>query len=118
MKIQTTVERWPLQGKFTISRGSKTEAEVVHVSLSSDGYRGVGECVPYARYGESTDSVVEQITTYAERHGGMLDQQKSLGADRCSGTGTGNYGLYPQPGYTRSDGRAGQVKSPSPATQN
>jgi len=75
MNIQTTVERWPLQGTFTISRGSKTEAEVVHVSLSADGYHGVGECVPYQRYGESSSSVVEQIDHYVKRHGGVLDQQ-------------------------------------------
>ena len=43
-------ESWPIAGSFTISRGSRTVAEVVVVSLTdaSSGKRGRGECVPYA----------------------------------------------------------------------
>jgi L-alanine-DL-glutamate epimerase-like enolase superfamily enzyme len=55
------VETWPLAGRFTISRGSKTEARVVVVTIEADGVRGHGECVPYARYGESIESVTAQI---------------------------------------------------------
>lgn len=54
-------ESWPIRGTFTISRGSKTSAEVVVVSLERDGCTGRGECVPYARYGETIDSVMEQV---------------------------------------------------------
>jgi len=54
-------ERWPLSRPFRISRGVKTEAEVVVVSLSADGAAGRGESVPYARYGETPEGVVEQI---------------------------------------------------------
>lgn len=54
-------ESWPLAGTFTISRGSKTTAETVVVELRDGGFRGWGECVPYARYGESVDSVTNQI---------------------------------------------------------
>lgn len=54
-------ERYPIAGKFTISRGSKTEASVIMCELSRDGRIGRGECVPYARYGESIESVSEQI---------------------------------------------------------
>ncbi|MBC8717456.1 MULTISPECIES: N-acetyl-D-Glu racemase DgcA [Brucella/Ochrobactrum group] len=54
-------ERYPIAGKFTISRGSKTEASVIVCELSRDGRIGRGECVPYARYGESIESVSEQI---------------------------------------------------------
>jgi L-Ala-D/L-Glu epimerase len=54
-------ESWPIRGTFTISRGSKTTAEVVVVELSRDGKVGRGEAVPYARYGESMESVVAQI---------------------------------------------------------
>ncbi|MCF3641943.1 dipeptide epimerase [Rhizobium sp. TRM95111] len=54
-------ERFPIAGSFTISRGSKTEAEVVVVRLSKDGASGWGECVPYRRYGESIDGVLAAI---------------------------------------------------------
>lgn len=54
-------ETWPIRGSFRISRGSKIRAEVVTVELRSGEHRGRGECVPYARYGESCDSVMEQI---------------------------------------------------------
>jgi L-alanine-DL-glutamate epimerase-like enolase superfamily enzyme len=59
--LDVAVERWPLAGVFTIARGSRTEAVVVVVTLTRDGVSGRGECVPYARYGESIDSVVAAI---------------------------------------------------------
>ncbi len=46
---------------FTISRGSRTEAHVLTATVSDDGHAGRGECVPYARYGESLDGVEAQI---------------------------------------------------------
>ncbi|WP_433849520.1 N-acetyl-D-Glu racemase DgcA [Brucella pseudogrignonensis] len=54
-------ERYPIAGKFTISRGSKTEALVIVCEISHNGKLGRGECVPYARYGESIASVSEKI---------------------------------------------------------
>ncbi len=59
IKAEETV--FPLAEVFTISRGSRTEARVVSVSISDGDHIGVGECVPYARYGETIDSVIEQI---------------------------------------------------------
>ena len=58
-------ESWPIAGTFTISRGSKTKANVVVVELTDGAARGRGECVPYARYGESVDSVVAEIEAIA-----------------------------------------------------
>jgi L-alanine-DL-glutamate epimerase-like enolase superfamily enzyme len=58
MELFAKIERWPLAGAFTISRGSKTEAVVVTVELREGSHRGRGECVPYARYGETPDGVV------------------------------------------------------------
>ena len=55
------IERWPLAGAFTISRGSKTEAVVVVAELSDGTHRGRGESVPYARYGETADGIVAAI---------------------------------------------------------
>lgn len=54
-------DSFAMDGTFTISRGSRTEASVITVVLESEGFKGWGECVPYARYGESLDSVCEQI---------------------------------------------------------
>ena len=52
---------FPIAGRFAISRGARTEAHVVVAEIAGEGYAGRGECVPYARYGESVESVVEQI---------------------------------------------------------
>jgi L-alanine-DL-glutamate epimerase-like enolase superfamily enzyme len=54
-------ERFPIAGTFTISRGSKTEAEVICCTIAENGRAGRGECVPYRRYGETIDSVREEI---------------------------------------------------------
>ena len=61
MELSVQIERWPLANAFTISRGSKTEAVVVTAELRDGNHRGRGECVPYARYGETLDGVVAAI---------------------------------------------------------
>jgi L-Ala-D/L-Glu epimerase / N-acetyl-D-glutamate racemase len=59
--LSVSVERWPIRGGFTISRGSKQEAMVVVATIHNGDHRARGECVPYARYGESVDGVVQAI---------------------------------------------------------
>ncbi|WP_105901111.1 N-acetyl-D-Glu racemase DgcA [Vibrio gangliei] len=61
MKLTLTTQSWPIAGAFTISRGSKTHADVVVVTLEQNGYVGRGECVPYARYGESIEQVLQDL---------------------------------------------------------
>jgi L-alanine-DL-glutamate epimerase-like enolase superfamily enzyme len=61
LTLSVATERWPIAGTFTISRGAKTEAVVVVVELAGGGFTGRGECVPYARYGESVASVMAAI---------------------------------------------------------
>jgi L-Ala-D/L-Glu epimerase len=61
MEISVRIERWPLAGAFTISRGTKTEAVVVVAELTDGTHRGRGESVPYARYGETPDGIVAAI---------------------------------------------------------
>jgi L-alanine-DL-glutamate epimerase-like enolase superfamily enzyme len=61
VRLQARAERWPIRGSFTISRGTRTEATVVVVEIRGGGVVGRGECVPYARYGESVAGVLEQI---------------------------------------------------------
>lgn len=60
-------ESWPLAGTFAISRGAKTTAEVVVVEVTDGEHRGLGECVPYTRYGESMASVLAQLNGIAGR---------------------------------------------------
>ena len=83
LTLSFTVERWPIAGAFTISRGAKTEAVVVVAELSDSRHRGRGECVPYVRYGERVDSVCAQIETMrAELAAGFSrqDLQKTMPA--------------------------------------
>ena len=54
-------ETWPLAGLFRISRGARTAAHTVLVEIRDGVATGRGECVPYARYGETVDSVVASI---------------------------------------------------------
>lgn len=61
MQISVTPDTFKLAQVFTISRGSRTEAKVLTVRISDGGVTGWGECVPYARYGETLDSVTAQI---------------------------------------------------------
>ncbi len=61
MKINVTAESFKLAQVFTISRGSRTEAKVLTVRLQDGAHEGWGECVPYARYGETLESVTAEI---------------------------------------------------------
>lgn len=61
MHIEVTSDVFKLAQVFTISRGSRTEAKVLTVRISDGGVMGWGECVPYARYGETLESVTSQI---------------------------------------------------------
>ena len=61
MGIEVRTESFRLAEAFTISRGSRTEARVLTVTVTRDGVTGRGECVPYARYGETLESVAEEI---------------------------------------------------------
>tara|TARA_B110000305_G_scaffold58062_1_gene64268 strand:+ start:217 stop:1179 length:963 start_codon:yes stop_codon:yes gene_type:complete len=61
MHILVQAETFQLAQVFTISRGSRTQAEVLTVRIEKGGFMGWGECVPYARYGETLQSVTAQI---------------------------------------------------------
>lgn len=61
MEVRVVHESWPIHGTFTISRGSKTQADVVMVELTDQGVSGRGECLPYPRYHETVASVMAQI---------------------------------------------------------
>src|SRR3954467_6811546 len=65
LSLSVGVESWPVAGSFAISRGAKTQAVVVVAELSDGVFRGRGECVPYARYGESVAGVKAAIERMA-----------------------------------------------------
>ncbi len=72
--LDVTVEKWPIAGRFVISRGSRTEAEVVLAAIREGSHAGRGESVPYARYGESVAGTMAAIEAMAEAIGGGLDR--------------------------------------------
>ena len=67
MRIEISRDTFPLAQVFRIARGARTEAHVVSVRISEGDVSGWGECVPYARYGETLDSVVAQIESLPAR---------------------------------------------------
>jgi len=66
LSMKATIERWPLAHAFAISRGAKTEAVTVTVDLGDGTFMGRGECVPYARYKETPESVLADIEAMKE----------------------------------------------------
>src|SRR5579875_2704547 len=79
LTLALAAERWPIAGAFAISRGAKTEAEVVVAELGDGKVRGRGECVPYGRYGDSVASVLAAIESLRPRLGAGLDRQALQG---------------------------------------
>ncbi|MCA1935282.1 MAG: dipeptide epimerase [Asticcacaulis sp.] len=61
MQVTCRSEAWPIAGRFTIARGSKTEAHVIYVEVTDGTYRGHGEAVPYARYGETVEGALAAL---------------------------------------------------------
>jgi L-alanine-DL-glutamate epimerase-like enolase superfamily enzyme len=66
VNLTARIERWPIAGRFAISRGTKTEATVIVAELSRGGHVGRGECVPYARYGETPEATLAAILAMGE----------------------------------------------------
>ena len=76
LALSVRIERWPIAGSFAISRGAKTEAVVVVAELSDGSHRGRGECVPYARYGETVEGVAAAIEAMAADISRGLDRER------------------------------------------
>lgn len=55
------IENFPLISPFRISRGTKTDATVVCVEITSGTSTGRGECCPYPRYGETPEKILETL---------------------------------------------------------
>jgi L-alanine-DL-glutamate epimerase-like enolase superfamily enzyme len=78
--LTVAVERYPIAGGFTISRGTKTEAVVVVAEIADGEHRGRGECVPYARYGETVEGVADAVAAMAPAIAAGLDRSALQGA--------------------------------------
>ncbi|MBK1794738.1 dipeptide epimerase [Devosia sp. WQ 349] len=87
--LRASIDVFPIAGKFTISRGSRTEQAVVSVEIERDGVIGRGECVPYPRYGETPAETVATIETMASLIAGGLDRQGLLKALKPSAARNG-----------------------------
>src|SRR5436189_6378890 len=73
--LAVNIERWPIAGSFTISRGAKTEAVTVVAEVSRDGLVGRGECVPYPRYGETPEATLAALLSMQEPLARGLDRE-------------------------------------------
>src|SRR6516225_2012280 len=73
--LTARIERFPIAGSFTISRGAKTEAVTVVAEISRGGLIGRGECVPYLRYGETPDATLAAVQVLADAVTHGLDRQ-------------------------------------------
>jgi L-Ala-D/L-Glu epimerase / N-acetyl-D-glutamate racemase len=59
--LSAQAQTWPIRGTFRIARGARTEITVVVATLRHGDFTGRGECVPYARYGETVEGVIAEI---------------------------------------------------------
>jgi L-Ala-D/L-Glu epimerase / N-acetyl-D-glutamate racemase len=75
LTLTVRTESWPIAGAFSISRGAKTEARVVVAELNDGRHKGRGECVPYARYGETVAGVMAAL--------GAMSNKLAFGFDRA-----------------------------------
>lgn len=82
LTVTARIERWPIAGSFTISRGAKREAAVVIAEVSDGRVTGRGECVPYARYGESPEETLAEILAARFTGRGSLNDGMPPGAAR------------------------------------
>src|SRR3954469_7421855 len=76
LSLTARTESWPIAGSFSISRGAKTEAQVVVAELNDGRHRGRGECVPYARYDETVAGVMAAL--------GAIGNKLAFGLDRMA----------------------------------
>ena len=76
--LSVSRDAWPLASVFRISRGARTVSEVIVAEITDGALIGRGECFPYARYGESLDSVEAQIRSAADAIAGGAGREELL----------------------------------------
>src|ERR1043165_5426159 len=83
LSLSVRTESWPIAGTFSISRGAKTEAQGVVAELNDGRHKGRGECVPYARYDETTAGVMAALQAMTGRLGLGVDRKQLQQAMRA-----------------------------------
>jgi L-alanine-DL-glutamate epimerase-like enolase superfamily enzyme len=74
-RFAARIERWPIAGSFTISRGAKVEAVTVVAEVGRGGLTGRGECVPYPRYGETPEATLAALLAMQDPVSRGLDRK-------------------------------------------
>jgi len=65
-KLHARIERWPVAGAFTISRGAKTHVDVAVAEIIDGDHVGRGEGTAIYYHGESAESVLAQVLAQAD----------------------------------------------------
>ncbi|PZQ64336.1 MAG: dipeptide epimerase [Phenylobacterium zucineum] len=76
--LNATAEHWPLSTPFRISRGVRTQADVVVAQVWDGVHLGQGEGVPIPRYGDTVESCVDQLQAIAREVAGGLGRRELL----------------------------------------
>ncbi|MGE4221018.1 MAG: N-acetyl-D-Glu racemase DgcA [Alphaproteobacteria bacterium] len=74
IRLAARAESWPLAKAFSISRGRRTETELVVCEVSDGTHTGRGECMANIRYGETQAGVVAELEALAPALAGGLDR--------------------------------------------
>jgi L-Ala-D/L-Glu epimerase len=83
--IEAHEQTWPLDKPFRISRGTRTEAQVVVVTVTDGQHTGRGEGVPIKRYNQNPASIlaeIESIKSAPNLNRGQLQNLLPPGAAR------------------------------------
>lgn len=80
LTLSVSIDRFPLSVPFVIARGAKTDAVVVAVTVSDGRFAGRGECTPYARYGETPESVAHAIEVAGRPPGALASRETLIAA--------------------------------------
>jgi len=62
--VSVNLERWPVDGQFIISRGSKSHVDVILCTVSHAGITGRGEATPVYYRGETAEKSAAQISGF------------------------------------------------------
>jgi len=84
MKLTARIERWPVRGAFTISRGAKTHVDVVVAEVSDGTHTGRGEGTAIYYHGESSESVLAQLEALAFPDPAQLPRGAARNALDCA----------------------------------
>ena len=115
--LDVKIERFPIAGSFTISRGAKTEAVTVVAEVRHAGLVGHGECVPYPRYHETPEETLKVLQAMREAVAKGLDRM-GLQSAMKAGAAALRYRLYDLARHAREDGRGNREGRAPAAAQD